>query len=62
MARALLVAISGPKKVLIFRAHPLLMALEMDFPPSKSLRPVPYKKEQAKTLSFIFSSTKKQKL
>jgi hypothetical protein len=39
MALASLVAISGPKKVSIFRAQPLPMALEMDFPPSKSLRP-----------------------
>ncbi len=39
MALASLVAISGPKKVSI------PTALEMDLPPSKSIRPAPYKKQ-----------------
>jgi hypothetical protein len=36
MALASLIAISGPNKVLIFRAHPFRMALVMDLPASKS--------------------------
>jgi hypothetical protein len=38
----LLVAISGPKKVSIFSAHPFKMARERDLPASKSLRPAQY--------------------
>jgi hypothetical protein len=40
-----LVAISGPKKSLDFQGPPLPMALEMDFPASKSLRPAPNKQQ-----------------
>jgi hypothetical protein len=36
MALALLIAISGPKKVSIFRAHPLSMALGMDVAPNQN--------------------------
>jgi hypothetical protein len=45
MALATLVAISGPKTVSIFRAHPPEMALVMDMPPSKPLRTAPYKQQ-----------------
>jgi hypothetical protein len=43
MALALLAAISGPKKVSIFRAHPFQWPLKWMLPASKSLRPAPYK-------------------
>ncbi len=39
-----LIAISGPKKGLDIQGSPLPVALEMDLPASKSLRP-PYKKQ-----------------
>jgi hypothetical protein len=39
MALALLVAISGPKKVLIFRAHPFPMGLEIRFSRIKIITP-----------------------
>ncbi len=45
MALASFAAISGPKKVLIFRAHPFPKGLEMDFPASKSIRPTQYKQQ-----------------
>ena len=37
--------ISGPKKVLIFRASTPKMPLVMDSPPSKPLRTAPYKQQ-----------------
>ncbi len=40
---ASLVAISGPKKVSIFRAHPFQWPVLWMLPASKSLRPAPYK-------------------
>ncbi len=43
---SVLVAISRLKKSLLFQGPPLPMALEMDLPPSKSLRPAPYKQVQ----------------
>ncbi len=52
MALALLVAVSGPKKVLIFTNGPRNV-----FSAIKSLRPAPNKKEQA-----IFSSNKKKNI
>jgi hypothetical protein len=39
-----LVAISGPKKVLIFRAHPFQWPSD-GFAPIKSLRPASYKQQ-----------------
>ncbi len=45
------------KKVLIFRAHPLPMALVKDLPASKSLRSVPYKQQVHKWLIPVFYST-----
>jgi hypothetical protein len=45
-----------PQKSPDFQGPPLPVALEIDLPPSKSLRPVPYK--QKGTLIVIFNSVK----
>jgi hypothetical protein len=45
MALASLVAISGPKKDSIFRAHPLQWPSKWMLPTSKSFLPAPYKQQ-----------------
>jgi hypothetical protein len=45
IALALLVAISGPKKVEIFSAHPFQWPSKWIFPTSKSFRPAPSKQQ-----------------
>jgi len=45
IALALLVAISGPKQVLIIRAYPFQLPSQWMLPASKSLCPAPYKQQ-----------------